>query len=146
MPLHQPRVAEHSVDAGGASCRYICVEHHEGKTTIALKGVFVMKLDDGLLLPVFEPPVAGNPAVMLVDFAVTLPPVIKLALADAQPLDELLDRDLRPIRPIASVVDDLVTGVVGNPGSGQSSPSTFFSLTCSSNSSATTSFLRWNLS
>jgi hypothetical protein len=105
-----------------------------------------VKLDDGLLFPVFEPPVAGNPAIMLVDLAIALPPVIELALAQADPLNELLGRDLRPIRPIANVVDDLVTGVVGNPGSRQSSPSTFFSLTCSSNSSATTSFLRRSLS
>jgi hypothetical protein len=146
VPLHQPGVAEHSVDAGGAGCRYIGVKHHEGETAVALKGDSVVKLDDGLLFPVFEPPVAGNPAIMFVDLAVTLPPVVELALADAQPLDELLGRDLRPIRPVASVIDDLVTGVVGNPGSGQSSPSTFFNLTCSSSSSATTSFLRWSLS
>ena len=101
-----------------------------------------MKLDDGLLFPVFEPPVAGNPAVMLVDLAVALPPVIELALADAEPPDDLLGRDLRSVRPIANVINDVVASVVGNPGSSQSSPSTFFSLTCSSNSSATTSFLR----
>jgi hypothetical protein len=146
VPLHQPRVAEHSVDAGGARCRYIGVEHHEGETAVALEEGFIVKLDDGLLSPVFEPPVAGNPAIMFIDLAVTLPPVIELALADAQPLDELLGRDLRPIRPVASVIDDLITGIVGNPGSGQSSSSTFFSLTCSSNNSATTSFLRWSLS
>jgi hypothetical protein len=79
---------------------------------------------------------------MLVDLATALPPIIELALAQADPLNELLGRDLRPVRPTANVVDDLIAGVVGNPGSGQSSPSTFFSLTCSSNSSAATSFLR----
>ena len=105
-----------------------------------------MKLDDRLLFPVFEPPVAGNPAVVLVDFAVALPPVVELAQTDSDPLDDLLGRDFRPVRPIANVVDDLITSVVGNPGSGQSSPSTFFSLTCSSSSSATTSFLRCSLS
>jgi hypothetical protein len=105
-----------------------------------------VKLDDRLLFPVFEPPIAGNPTVVLVDFAVTFSPVVELAQADADPLDDLLGRDFRPIRPIANVVDDLITSVVGNPGSGQSSPSTFFSLTCSSRSSATTSFLRCSLS
>jgi hypothetical protein len=146
MPLHQPRIAEYSVNAGRTGCCHVGVEHHEGETAVTFKGGFVVELDDGLLLPVFEPPVAGNPAVMLVDLAEALPPVIELALADAHPLDDLLGRDLRPIRPVASVIDDLITGIVGNPGSGQSSSSTFFSLTCSSNNSATTSFLRWSLS
>ena len=84
-----------------------------------------MKLDDRLLFPVFEPPVAGNPAVVLIDFAVMFSPVVELALTDADPLDDSLGRDFRPVRPITNVVDDLITSVVGNPGSPQSSPSTF---------------------
>ncbi len=142
MPLHQPCVAEHSVNAGGTCRRHIGSEHHEGETAVTLNWVFVVELDDGLLFPVFEPPVAGNPAVMFVDLAVTLSPVIELAQAKAQPLDEPLGRNLRSFRPIANVVDDLIASVMGNPGSSQSSPSTFFSLTCSSSNSATTSFLR----
>jgi hypothetical protein len=84
-----------------------------------------VKLDDSLLFPVFEPPVAGNPALVLVDLAVTLSPVVELAQADADPLDDLLGRDFHPVRPIPNVVDDLIASVVGNPGSSQSSPSTF---------------------
>ena len=56
-----------------------------------------MKLDDRLLFPVFEPPVAGNPAVVLIDFAVTFSPVVELALTDADPLNDLLGRDFRPV-------------------------------------------------
>jgi hypothetical protein len=146
MALHQSGIAEHSVDARGASCHHIGVEHHEGETPVTLKRVFVVKLNDGLLFPVFKPPVARNPAVMLVHFTVALPPVIELAPAEADPPDELPGRDLRSVRPIAIVIDNLVANVMGNPGSCQSSPSTFFSVTCSSNSSATTSFLRCSLS
>ena len=142
MPLHQSGFTEHSVNAGGTCRRHIGIEHHEGETAVTLNWVFVVELDDGLLFPVFEPPVAGNPAVMFVDLAVTLSPVIELAQAKAQPLDEPLGRNLRSFRPIANVVDDLIASVMGNPGSSQSSPSTFFSLTCSSSNSATTSFLR----
>ena len=113
------------------------------KSTVALKWVLIVKeINDGLFFPVFEPPIAWNPAVVLVDLAETLPPVVELALSDAQPGDKLLGRDLGSIRPITSVVDDLITSIVGNPGSSQSSPNSFFSLTCSSMSSATTSFLR----
>jgi hypothetical protein len=70
MSFHQSGVAEHSVDARGTSRHHISVEHHEGKTPITFKGVLVVKLDDRLLFPVFEPPVAGDPAVV---FVVTLP-------------------------------------------------------------------------
>ena len=56
------------------------------------------------------------------------------------------DGDLGALGPVADEVDDGVAGVVGNPGPGQSSPSSFFSLICSSINSATTSFLRWSLS
>ena len=126
----------------GASRDHIGIEHHEGQTAVAFLRVFVVKIDDGLLFPIFEPPIAWNPAVVLVDLAVPLPSVVKLALSDAQPGDKLLGWDLRPIRPITGVVDDLIMSVVGSPGSSQSSPSSFLSLTCSSMSSATTSFLR----
>jgi hypothetical protein len=97
MPLHQSGVAEHSVDARGTSRHHLGVEHHEGETPVTLKRVLVVKLNDGLLFPVFEPPITGNPAVMLVHFAVALPPVIELALAETAPLDELPGRDLRPV-------------------------------------------------
>ena len=142
LPFHQPRIAKHAVDARRAYRHDIGVEHHEGETTVSLKWVPIVKINDGLFFPVFEPSIAWNPAIVLVNLAVTLPPVVELALSDAQPGDKLLGRDLRPIRPITGVVDDLITSVVGNPGSSQSSPSSFFSLTCSSMSSATTSFLR----
>ena len=47
-----------------------------------------MTLDDGLLLPVFEPSVARNLDIMLVDVAIVLRPVIELALAQADPLNK----------------------------------------------------------
>jgi hypothetical protein len=97
MPLHQSGIAEHSVDARRTSRHHIGIEHHEGKTPVTLKRVLVVILDDGLLFPVFEPPVAGNPAVILVHLAAALPPFIELALAKADPLDDLLGRDLCPV-------------------------------------------------
>ena len=120
-----PASAKHAVDAPRAYRHDICVEHHEGQTTVALKWVLVVKINDRLFSPVFEPPIAWNPAVVLVDLAETLPPVVELALSDAQPGDKLLGRDLGSIRPITSVVDDLITSIVGNPGSSQSSPNSF---------------------
>src|SRR5712692_9145992 len=38
-----------------------------------------MEADDGLLLPILQPEIAGNPAVVLVHLAVAFPPVVELA-------------------------------------------------------------------
>src|SRR5262249_38849863 len=85
------------------------------------------------------------PGVVLVDLAETHFPVVELAGADADPGQEMADRDLGLVGPGADKVDDLVAGVVGDPASGQGSPSSFFSWVCSSMSSARTSFLRCSL-
>jgi len=45
-------------------------------------------INDSLLFTVLEPEVPGNPAVVLVDFTVALPPVVKLAGTDTQLFDE----------------------------------------------------------
>jgi hypothetical protein len=41
-----------------------------------------MEASDGLLLPILQPEIAGNPAVVLVDLAVAFPPVVELAGGD----------------------------------------------------------------
>jgi hypothetical protein len=53
----------------------------------------VIKSDDGLPFPVFQPEIARDGSVMLVGFAIPVDPGVKLALADRQPADEPLDRD-----------------------------------------------------
>src|SRR4051794_17486556 len=105
-----------------------------------------VEVEDRRLLPRFEPPVAGDQRVVLVGQTVTRPPVVVLAGSDPEPADESSHGDLGVLGPVPDEVDDGVAGIVGNPGPGQSSPSSFFSLRCSSISSATTSFLRWSLS
>ena len=44
-----------------------------------------MKTDNGLLLPILQPAIAGNPAVVLVHRAVAFPPVAELAGGDVEP-------------------------------------------------------------
>jgi hypothetical protein len=104
-----------------------------------------VEIDNGSFFPILEPPIAGDLAVVLVDFAVTVLPVVELTCAQAKPTQELTCRKLRAVGPMLDVVDDLVTRVVGNPGSVQSSPSSFFSCTCSCISSAITSFFLTSL-
>jgi hypothetical protein len=111
------RSFQHAID-GTRTCRHhVAVEHHERKPPIAFQRIFERKLDDRLLLPVFEPPIARHPAVVLVAFAVAILPVVKLARCDAQPSDELPGGNLRALVPTPHVIDDFVAGVMGNPTS-----------------------------
>ena len=100
----------------------------------------VVVIENGLFFPVLKPPIAGDQTVVLVDLALTVFPVVELAGTQAQPTKELTRRELRPLGPVVDIVDDFVTRVMGNPGSLQSSPSSFFSCTCSCINSAMTSF------
>src|SRR5712672_3600813 len=102
-----------------------------------------MEPDDGLLLPRLQPEIPGNPAVVLVHFAVAFPPVRELAGGDVEPLNEPPGADLGPLRPAPDEIHDLVPRVVRDPDPGQSSPSVFFRATCSAINSAKTSSLVW---
>ena len=140
-PAIEPvRLLEHAIDARWADGHHVVVEHHEGQAAISFERMAVVKIDDGPFFPVLQPPVARDLAVVLVGLAVAVLPVVELAGAQAEPAQELPSRKLRALGPMLDVVDDLVARVVGNPGSVQSSPSSFFSWTCSCISSAMTSF------
>ena len=73
---------------------------------------------------------------MLIRFPVSLAPVVELSPGEPDPLDDLLDRYLDLRGDSRDEVDDLVTTVRGNPGAAQASPSSFFSFTYSSVTSA----------
>ena len=77
-----------------------------------------MKRNDRLLLPILQPKVAGNPAVMLIDPAVPLAPVVELAGRGVEPPDEPPGADLSLFRPAPDVIYDLVPRIVGNPDPG----------------------------
>jgi hypothetical protein len=126
MVHDQIRVLEHAIDAGWADGDDIGIEHHEGKPAVAFERVFGVVVDDRSFLPILEPPVTRDQRVVLVGQAVALPPIVKLAGGDTEPGDEPLDGDLGMLRPVGDVVDDGVADVMGNPGLGQSSPSSFF--------------------
>jgi len=53
----------------------------------------VIKSDNGLPFPVFQPEVARDGGIMLVGFAVPVDPRVEFAFADRKPADEPLDRD-----------------------------------------------------
>ena len=102
-----------------------------------------MEANNGLLLPLLQPEIPGNPAVVLVYFSAAFPPVVELAGGNVEPRDEPPGANLSLFRPASDKIHDLVPCVVRNPDPGQSSPSVFFKATCSAISSAKTSSLVW---
>lgn len=77
----------------------------------------MVEIENRFLLPVLHPEIAWHRAIVFVDFAISLFPVVEFASAHTDPLDDLLGRHLGSIRPIVGVIDDRVSGVVRNPGS-----------------------------
>jgi hypothetical protein len=96
MLLHQLGGPEHPVDARRADGDDVGVEHHEREPPVAFERILGVVVKDRLFLPGFQPPVAGDLAVVLVGNAIALAPLVELALGDAQPGDDLLGRDLGP--------------------------------------------------
>ena len=86
-PVVEPvRLLEHAIDARWADGYQVVVEHHEGQAAITFKRMTVVEIDNGLFFPVLEPPVAGDLSVVLVDFAVTVLPVMRnLLVPGAEP-------------------------------------------------------------
>jgi len=77
----------------------------------------VVILEDGDLLPVLQPPVARNLAIVFVGLPVAILPLVKLARTQPQPGEQPFGGQFRPRRPMLEVIDDFVAGVVGNPAS-----------------------------
>ena len=116
--FHQTGGAQHAVDAAGAEGNDILVKHHKGQATVAFQGIVQVKLDDCLLLPVFEPEVTGDQAIVFIDFAIAALPFVVLTGSYAQPLDESRYGDAALLRPVTDEVDNGITGIMGNPGRG----------------------------
>jgi hypothetical protein len=79
------RLLEHAIDARRADGYHVVVEHHEGQAAIPLERMTVVEIDNGSFFPVLEPQVTGNFTIVLVDFAVTVLPVVELTRAQTKP-------------------------------------------------------------
>jgi hypothetical protein len=145
VAVEPARLLEDAVDAGRATSDDVGVNHHEGEPAVALQGKEFLEVEDGFAFLGFEPVVAGDPGIMFVDLAVAVLPRVPLGSGQAQPQQKASDREAGLVGPTADEVNDLIAGIVGNPESGQSSPRSFFSWTCSSMSSERTSCLRRSL-
>ena len=85
-----------------------------------------MEAEDGSLLPVLEPEVAGDATVVLVGCPQPLAPTVDLAASHSQPLEQPPDRQASAPRPAVDELDGRITEGLGNPGPVQSSPSYFY--------------------
>jgi len=54
---------------------------------------------------------------VFVHLAIPVLPIVKSPFRYAYPAEDLLGCDLGPILPVTYVIDDPITGVVGNPNS-----------------------------
>ena len=80
VPLpQQPRPIQHPPHAGRTHRHDVGVQHHERQPPIAFQRILLVERNDRLLLPILQPKVSGNPAIMLVDLTVPLAPAVKLA-------------------------------------------------------------------
>lgn len=116
MPSVQPSgVFQHPVHGGRCHRDDILIEHYEAQPPVAFEGIFVVKVDDGLLFPVLQPPIPRNPPIVVVDLDVAAFPVVVLAGRESDPAKQLADGDLGAAVPVLDVVDDLISRIVGNP-------------------------------
>src|SRR5262249_46885715 len=130
------------LNAGRADRHDVSIQHHERQPPVALQRVLQVEPDDGLLLPVLQPEIPGNPAVVLVHLAVAFPPVVELAGGDVEPHNEPPGADLGPLRPAPDEIHDLVPRRA-EPRPRSEFPKRFFRATCSAISSDRTSSLVW---
>src|SRR5277367_1830681 len=144
VPLpQQPRPIQHPPHAGRTHRHDVGVQHHERQPPIAFQRILQVERNDRLLLPILQPKVPGNPAVMLIHLAVPLAPAVELAGCNVEPPDEPPSAHLGLLRPAPDEIHDLVPRIVRNPDPGQSSPTLFFKATCSAISSARTPSFVW---
>ena len=100
-----------------------------------------MKINDRIPLPGFEPMVARDGPIVFIRLSVTSAPLVERRLVKPDPLKDLLGRQFGAPFPVVGVIDDGIANIVRDPFAVQGPPLAFFNLTCSSSSSATTSFL-----
>jgi hypothetical protein len=79
VPLtQQRRPIQHPPPAGQTHRHDVGVQHHERQPPIAFQRILQVERNDRLLLPILQPEVSGNLAVMLVDSAASHAPAVEL--------------------------------------------------------------------
>jgi hypothetical protein len=115
LAVESTGVLENAVKAGGADRHDVVAEHHEGQSAVSFERTAVVELQDGLLLPRFEPVIPGDLVVVLIGLAIPVFPSMEFAGSEIEPTQDVLSRSFSPIGPVADVIEHLVAGVMGSP-------------------------------
>lgn len=107
--------AQHTVNAAGTDGNHILIQHHEGQSAITFQRMIKMKLNNGLFLPVIQPEIAGNQAIVLIGPAITLPPAVILAGTEFKPLYKMRHRNVGTIGLISGEIYHCIANIMGNP-------------------------------
>src|SRR5437773_4165607 len=78
-PVQPPRSLQYAIHGGWADGHHVIVEHHEGEPPVAFQRVAIVVVENRLLLPVLEPPVAWHLPIVFVGLSVAVLPVVELA-------------------------------------------------------------------
>src|SRR5207342_2719797 len=113
---------EHPPDGSGTNGHDVGIEHHKGQAAVTLQRKLCLEVQDGLTFPRFQPEVAGDPGVVLVDSAIAFLPGVKLAGSYLQPTNKVAGADLGPFRPAPNKVDHMIARVRGHPALAKGSP------------------------
>jgi hypothetical protein len=73
---------EHAIDAQGADCHDVSIEHHVGQPPVSLRGVESVEGNDRGLLLVLQPEITRDRGIVLVWTAHPMAPTIEFAPCD----------------------------------------------------------------
>src|SRR6202034_402837 len=110
---------------------HVAVQHHKSHASVPFQGVPLVEVEDGLLLPVFEPAITGHQGVVFIGLAIALAPSEEFTPSQLKPTEEPFGGQLGLLAPSAHEIHHGITHVMGNPAAVQRSPSSFFSWTYS---------------
>ena len=86
FPLRQkPGLPQYPPHTGGSYRHDVGIHHHEAQSPIASQRVLQMETDDRRFLPLHQPKLPGNPAVVVIGPAISFEPAVILAGCDTQP-------------------------------------------------------------
>jgi len=105
---------EHPVHRGRAHRHDVLVEHHERKSPVTFDRIQLVKGEDCILLPAFEPVIPGNLSIVLVHGAVAFLPARKLRRMNRQ------SYQAPPLREFGPNAEPLTKSTSGRPVNPQS--------------------------
>ena len=117
MPIKDACRFQYAINARCANRNDVGIKHLVRKPPVAIERMLPVKIEDRSLLPVFQPMVPGDPAIVFVHLSVSLLPAVKGAFWYAHPAEDTPGCDLGTILPMMNIIDDAIAYVVGNPNS-----------------------------